>query len=82
MLENSVINQLARFGDISFYNKRNAVEIDAILNQTTSFKIKLTGSVYDYQKLVRASKAIGIKKAYVISKNSVDAPEIIPAAMV
>src|SRR3989344_4975677 len=32
LFENAVINQLVRFGKVSFYNKRNTAEIDAILD--------------------------------------------------
>ncbi len=68
VFENAVINQLERCGKISFYNKRNTAEIDAIINKNTAFEVKLTGTKQDMSKLSTLSSELGISQAFVISK--------------
>lgn len=69
LFENTAVNQLARFGILSFYNRRNTAEIDAILEKKWAFEIKLKGTEKDYSKLKKLSKSIGIKNFFVISKD-------------
>ncbi len=66
--ENAVVNQLSGYGKISFYNKRNTAEIDAVLDKKYAFEIKLKGIVRDYSKLKKLSSKLGLKKSYIISK--------------
>ena len=68
IFENAVINQLSQYGAVSFYNKRNTAEVDAIVNKQTAFEIKLTGTPRDYSGLSRISSNLGIKNAFVVSK--------------
>ncbi|MDP3758495.1 MAG: DUF4143 domain-containing protein, partial [Candidatus Daviesbacteria bacterium] len=68
VFENAVINQLSVYGKVSFYNKRNTAEIDAILDKHTAFEVKLTGTERDLSKLSALSSELGISQAFVISK--------------
>lgn len=68
LLENAVVNQLALYGDLSFYNKRNTAEIDLILNKKQGFEVKLQGSVYDVDRLAKLAKKIGLDSYFVISR--------------
>lgn len=68
LFENAVINQLSRYGTVSFYNKRNTAEIDAVLDQKTAFEVKLTGTMQDLSKLSALSADLGIPQSYVVSK--------------
>ena len=68
VFENAVINQLARYGKVSFYNKRNTAEVDAILDKHTAFEVKLTGTEQDLSKASILSTDLGISQAFVISK--------------
>lgn len=72
LFENAVVNQLAQYGRVSFYNKRNTAEIDAILDNHTAFEIKVTGSSQDLSKLYTLSSELGISEALVISKKFQD----------
>ena len=67
LLETAVANQLANYGEISFYNKRNKSEIDFILNKEIAFEVKQKASVSDFKKLQKLSGEIGIDKYYLIS---------------
>lgn len=79
LFENAVANQLARYGELSYYNKRNSAEIDFILNKEAAIEVKLNGSRQEYDKLVKLSASLGIGRNYLISlKNSDSAPVISP----
>lgn len=67
LLETAVANQLAYYGDLSFYNKRNKSEIDFILNKEIAFEVKQKAIETDFTKLGKLSKEIGIEKYYMIS---------------
>jgi uncharacterized protein len=69
LLENSVLNQLSVFGDLSFYNKRNTAEIDAVLANKYAFEIKSTASESDLNKLKSTSMKAGLEQYYLISRS-------------
>ena len=68
LLENSVINQLAHYGRVSFYSKRNTAEIDAIIGGKFALEIKHKGTEADLKKLKNIAGKLKIKKQYIISK--------------
>lgn len=68
LFENAVVNQLSQYGKVSFFNKRNTAEIDAIVDTKTAFEVKLTGTKQDLAKLSVLSSGLGIKQAFVVSK--------------
>jgi uncharacterized protein len=69
LFENAVINQLAGYGELSFYNHRQTSEIDAILNNNHAFEIKLTGTPSDSKQLSVLCAKLGIEKHSLISLN-------------
>lgn len=77
LFENTVINQLSHFGKLSFFNRRNTAEIDAILDNHTSFEIKLTGTTQDCVKVSSLSTELDIDAAYVISKKFIEEKNIL-----
>jgi predicted AAA+ superfamily ATPase len=68
LFENAIINQLFQYGDVSFYNKRNVAEIDAIVDKKIAFEVKLKGTEKDLSKLKKLSLGLDIKKEFIISK--------------
>jgi len=72
LLETAVANQLANYGELSFYNKRNKAEIDFILNKEIAFEVKQKPVEQDYRKLQRLSGEIGIERQFVISHTASD----------
>lgn len=72
LFENAVVNQLSLYGDVSFYNKRNTAEIDAILDKKISFEVKLKGSKQDYIKLEKLSQKLSLYEKYIISKHFIE----------
>ncbi len=77
LLENGVANQLAPLGDISFYNKRNTMEIDFIYNKEIAFEIKTKASENDIEKTQEISKKLGLSKSFVVSLNYIDHKNVI-----
>lgn len=72
LFENGAVNQMSRYGKVSFYNKRNTEEIDLILDNKTAFEIKLKGVESDYVRLRKIASKLAISDAYVISKEFID----------
>jgi len=68
LFENAVANQLAPYGELSFYNKKNTAEIDFILNKEIAFEAKLSGTERDLQKLEKLATNLKLDKCYVLSK--------------
>lgn len=79
LFENAVINQLRTYGNISFYNKRNAREIDAIIDKNLACEIKLSATSFDVLKLEKIANKLNLTDFFVISKSFVQHPKIIPA---
>lgn len=77
VFENAVVNQLAQFGEVSFYNKRNTAEIDVILNKTTAFEVKTTATAPDLKKLTELSQALGLSHYYLVSKNYAEVEQVV-----
>lgn len=72
LLETAIANQLAYYGELSFYNKRNKSEIDFILNKEFAFEVKQKAMESDLKKLQNLTKEIGIEKQYLISNTVSD----------
>lgn len=72
LLETAIANQLAYYGELSFYNKRNKSEIDFILNKEFAFEVKQKAVESDLKKLLNLAKEIGIEKQYLISNTVSD----------
>lgn len=72
LFETAVANQLAYYGELSFYNKRNTSEIDFILNKEIAFEVKQKALESDFKKLQKLAGEIGISRPYTISNTLSD----------
>lgn len=72
LLENGVVNQMEKYGKISFYHKRNTEEIDLIVDNKVALEIKSKGVNRDLVKLQKIATKIGIAETFVISKEFID----------
>lgn len=68
-LENSVFNNLKKYGKVSYYQKRTGREIDFVLNEKVAFEIKINGTSFDLNTLRTMSKLLRLKQHYLITKN-------------
>lgn len=77
LLECAVANQLANYGTLSFYNKRNTAEIDFILNKELAFEVKQKGLEGDFKRLQRLAAEIGIEQKHLISHSISDVDSVV-----
>lgn len=77
LLENGLINQIGKYGKISFYNKRNTEEIDLIYENRIALEIKSKGIDSDSIKLAKIAAKLGITESHVVSKEFVERPGFI-----
>ena len=77
LFETAVANQLAYYGELSFYNKRNKSEIDFILNKEIAFEVKQKALEPDYKKLQNLAGELGITRQYVISNTLSDVGNVV-----
>ena len=77
LFENTVINQLGRYGEIHFYRGKSGAEIDAILDKKTAFEIKTKGTGEYLKDLEKRSEVIGIKNSFLVSRDYADVPKTI-----
>lgn len=69
IFENAVANQLRQYGKLNYYAKKTGHEIDFILDEKTAIEIKETPTVSDLNILNARTKAVGLKKQYLIGKH-------------
>lgn len=72
LFENAVANQLANYGELSFYNKRNTAEIDFIIDNEIAFEAKLNGTARDIEKLKYLAQKLHIPDYYLVSKSFIE----------
>lgn len=68
-LENAVHNQLKKYGNLNYYQKRSGAEIDFILDQKTAFEVKATATESDMKRLEKLRISLDLDSAYIIAKN-------------
>lgn len=79
-LENIVFQNLKKYGEIRYYQKRNGQEIDFILpEKSTALEVKLAGDDRDYHKLIKIATKLNLKNYFVITKSFVKKDGFIPA---
>jgi hypothetical protein len=77
IFENSVVNQLSNYGQVSFYRDRNGAEIDAVLDKKTALEIKLKGTDEYLKDLKKLSGVVGTKDYFLVSRDYSETPKII-----
>jgi predicted AAA+ superfamily ATPase len=74
--ENVCFNLLSQKGTVQYYQKKNGVEIDFILNQKTAYEVKLSAQQQYLNSLVRTAESINIFDYKIISKNYFNNPKV------
>lgn len=75
IFENACFNLLNRRGTVQYYQRKNGVEIDFILNQKTAYEVKLSAQKQYVNSLTRRAKSINISDYKIISKKYFDDPK-------
>lgn len=71
LLENSVFLNLKKYGSVNYYQKRNGMEIDFIVNNKdrTALEVKSNAVENDLKKLKRLSEQLIIDNYYLVSQS-------------
>lgn len=69
LFENAVYWNLCQKGNVQYYQRKNGVEIDFILNQQQAYEVKLHPEKEDMSRLQALGKDIGIEKMNIVSRN-------------
>ncbi|MFH1402008.1 MAG: ATP-binding protein [Patescibacteria group bacterium] len=76
IFENACFNLLSQKGTIQYYQRKNGVEIDFILDQTIAYEIKLSAQQQYLNSLARIATSINISDYKIISKNYFNDPKV------
>ena len=69
LFENSVFQILRTRGDLNFYEKKNGIEIDFVLDRKVAYEVKISPSQSDYRKLKKAVDELQFEEFYIVSQN-------------
>ncbi len=69
LFENVIANQLARLGEVQYYQRSSGAEIDFILNRQTAFEVKETPTSADLHTLSERAKIIGLTDVALIGRH-------------
>ena len=69
LFENSVFQILRTRGDLNFYEKKNGIEIDFVLDRKVAYEVKITPSQSDYRKLKKAVDELQFEEFYIVSQS-------------
>jgi uncharacterized protein len=68
VFENAIANQLARLGEVQFFQRSSGPEIDFILNRQTAFEVKETPTPADLATVSERASAIRLTEANLIGR--------------
>ncbi len=74
VFENAIYHQLQTKGEVRYYQRKNGVEIDFILNGKFAYEVKTKTTSQDIKKLNRLVKELEIDKGQAISFEYADMP--------
>lgn len=69
LFENNIFQNLRMQGEINYYQRKNGLEIDFILNKKMALETKIKPIEADVKRLERISRQLGLKEYKIISKN-------------
>ncbi len=72
--ENAVAIQLARLGQVSYYQRRTGQEIDFILDQTIAIEVKETPTPHDLNVLRDRAASIGLTQHWLVGRKPPGSP--------
>ncbi len=79
LFENSVFNNLRKYGRANYYQRRIGAEIDFVVDQKIGIEAKIRGTDSDLRNLVKVASSLGLEEAYVVTKEFNEAACFIPA---
>lgn len=77
LFENAVYWNLHQKGAVQYYQRKNGVEIDFVLNQRQAYEVKLHPVKEDMNKLQALGKDIGIEKTNIVGRDYAPMQEVL-----
>lgn len=77
LFENAVYWNLQQKGAVQYYQRKNGVEIDFVLNQRQAYEVKLHPAKEDMNKLQALGKDIGIEKTNIVGRDYAPLQEVL-----
>ncbi len=77
VFENAIINQLEKYGEVSFFRSKDKTEIDVILNKEIALEIKLKATENYLKNLKRTVKLVDLNKFFLVSRDYSETPKTI-----
>ena len=69
LFENSIFQNLRLKGEINYYQRKNGVEIDFILDKRMAYKVKLKPQESDTKRLWGLARALNLEEFKIVSKD-------------
>lgn len=69
VFENAIANQLARLGELHYYERTTGTEIDFILNRQQAFEVKETPTPHDLHVLTERAQTIAITDCQLLGRH-------------
>ena len=69
LFENSVFNNLRKYGNVHYYEKRLGGEIDFILNKEIGIEVKTRGTLQELRWLRKMANLLHLTDSYIITKH-------------
>lgn len=79
LFENSVFNNLRKYGKIYYYQRRSGGELDFIINEKVAIEGKMRGSAQDIKKARRIAKELGLSESYIVTREFMKDNGFVPA---
>ncbi len=79
VFENSVFNNLKKYGSINYYERYKGPEIDFVMDEKFAFEVKNKAGQQDIKRLHKIAKNLKLKASYVIVKEYSDLSRVILA---
>lgn len=76
LFENKCFNILSQKGNVQYYQRKNGVEIDFILDKQSAFEVKISSQPQYVNSLSRTAESIGISDYKIISKKYSQDPKV------
>lgn len=74
IFENAIYHQLRTKGEVKYYQRKNNVEIDFILNGELALEVKTKANEHELSRINKLVKELGLNKGQVISFEYTDNP--------
>lgn len=77
LFENNIFQNLRKKGELNYYQKKNGVEIDFILNKKVAYEAKLSPQKSDINKIKKAAEELNLEEFKIVAKSYNDNENVV-----